>query len=242
MLFGADALLSDWRIGLIAGYSHSEFDVADRASSGDSDNYHLGLYGGTEWGDVAFRSGIAYSWHDLSTSRAVSFSGIDEVLTADYMAGTFQAFGELGYRVDTAAASFEPFANLAYVDVNTDSYAETGGDAALTGGGESTGTAFTTLGLRASSPLRLGTINTTARGAIGWRHAFGDSTPEATQAFEGSDVFTIAGVPIARDSAVVDVGLDMNLNDSAMLGFSYSGQIASAAQDHRLTAELTVNF
>nr|WP_245464931.1 autotransporter domain-containing protein [Mesorhizobium sp. M1E.F.Ca.ET.045.02.1.1] len=32
-----------WRVGAIAGYSHTNFDVKDRASSGDSENYTLGF-------------------------------------------------------------------------------------------------------------------------------------------------------------------------------------------------------
>ena len=56
LLIGTDGLVGDWRLGLMAGYSHSRFDVEDRFSSGSSDNYHLGLYGGTQWGNLAFRS------------------------------------------------------------------------------------------------------------------------------------------------------------------------------------------
>ena len=37
LLIGADGLVGDWRLGLLAGYSHSSFDVDDRASSGSSD-------------------------------------------------------------------------------------------------------------------------------------------------------------------------------------------------------------
>jgi uncharacterized protein with beta-barrel porin domain len=32
---------------------------------------------------------------------------------------------------------------------------------------------------------------------LGWRHAFGDTMPLSTQAFAGSDAFTVAGVPFA---------------------------------------------
>lgn len=50
LLIGADGMVGDWRIGLLFGYSHSSFKARDRASSGSSDNYHLGLYGGKQWG------------------------------------------------------------------------------------------------------------------------------------------------------------------------------------------------
>ncbi|AZO16519.1 hypothetical protein EJ069_18445 [Mesorhizobium sp. M2A.F.Ca.ET.043.05.1.1] len=48
----------------------------------------------------------------------------------------------------------------------------------------------------------------TACGFLGWRHAFGDTAPTIGVAFAGQDPFTIAGTPIARDAALIDLGLD----------------------------------
>ncbi|RUZ89232.1 autotransporter outer membrane beta-barrel domain-containing protein, partial [Mesorhizobium sp. M7A.F.Ca.US.006.01.2.1] len=97
LLAGADTLVGGWRVGLLGGYSHSSFDADDRNSSGKSDSYHLGLYGGTNWGAIAFRTGAAYSWSSLSTKRSVAFNGFTDGLSADYDAGTAQVFGELAY-------------------------------------------------------------------------------------------------------------------------------------------------
>jgi outer membrane autotransporter protein len=199
-LIGGDAPIFDtWRLGMMAGYSRSNFDVRDRASSGASDNYHFGLYGGTQWGDLGFRTGAAYTWHDIATSRSVAFSGFGGNLKGDYRAGTAQVFGELGYGIRTGSFGFEPFANLAYVNLSTDSFTERGGAAALHSNSISTGVTFTTLGLRASNDLALGATNATVHGTLGWRHAFGDTPPLATFAFVGGSPFTVAGVPIARE-------------------------------------------
>ncbi|MBS7696216.1 MAG: autotransporter domain-containing protein [Chelatococcus sp.] len=243
LLIGADGLVGEWRLGLLAGYSHSSFDADDRASSGSSNNYHLGLYGGTEWGNLAFRTGAAYTWHDIDTNRTAAFPGFADSLSADYNAGTFQAFGELGYGLALSSATrFEPFANLAHVSLRTDSFTEQGGPAALSVDGGTTSMTFTTLGIRGEHTVALGTVDATLRGMIGWRHAFGDTTPESVHAFSGGDAFTIAGVPIAQDSAVIEAGLDLNLTPEATLGFSYSGQIASDASDHGFRASLAVRF
>lgn len=94
---GADGVAFEtWRLGLLAGYSRTDFDVTDRGSSGESDNYHVGIYGGTRWGDLALRAGAAYSWHDIRTDRSVDFTGFADSLKDDYHAGTGQVFGELG--------------------------------------------------------------------------------------------------------------------------------------------------
>ena len=242
LLAGADALVGGWRVGVLGGYNHSTFNVDDRNSAGDSDSYHIGLYGGTNWGAIAFRSGAAYSWSSISTKRSIAFDGFADQLSADYDAGTAQVFGELAYKIDANKFSFEPFANLAYVDVKTDGFSETGGEAALTSAGSNTDTSFTTLGLRGSTGVMLGGIDATARGMLGWRHAFGDVTPTSTFAFAGGDAFTIAGVPIAREAAIVEAGLDLKMSANATLGLSYSGQFGAHAADNGANADLSVKF
>ncbi|BCH24969.1 outer membrane autotransporter barrel domain-containing protein [Mesorhizobium sp. L-8-3] len=240
---GADAPVFDtWRFGAVAGYSSTSFDVKDRFSSGSSDNYHVGLYGGTTWGDLALRTGVAYTWHDISTSRNVSFTGVSDSLKGDYNASTTQAFGELGYRVALGSVAFEPFANLAYVGLDTDGFTEKGGVAALSGANGSTDTTFTTLGLRASTTFDLNGASLTAKGMLGWRHAFGDVASETAMQFGGGNTFTIAGVPIARDAAVVEVGLDYAISPFAGVGVSYSGQFGDDLADQSFRANFNVKF
>src|SRR5690606_24523394 len=143
--------------------------------------------------------------------------GVGGSLRADHDARTFQAFGEAGYRIDTRVAAFEPFINLAYVDLKADGFREAGGAAALQGDGGSTDTVFSTLCLRASTGFKIGAASATARGTLGWRHAYGDVLPSATHAFAGGDAFTVAGVPIARNSAVLEAAVDVRASDAVTL-------------------------
>lgn len=243
LLLGADGLVGNWRVGLLAGYSHSSFKADDRASSGSSSNYHFGLYGGTEWGNVAVRSGLAYTWHDVETNRSVSIPGLSDSLTSDYDAETFQAFGEIGYGVDLGAGTrFEPFVNLAHVSLHSDGFTEHGGAAGLSVEGSTSDVTFTTLGVRGEHNLTLGTVNATMRGMIGWRHAFGDDMPDSTHAFSVGGAFTVVGVPIAKNSAVIEAGIDFNLTPDATFGLSYIGQLATDSHDHGVKANLAVNF
>jgi outer membrane autotransporter protein len=242
LLIGADGMVGDWRVGLVGGYSHSSFDVDGGHSSGDSDNYHLGIYGGTDWGALALRTGAAYTWHRLSTVRSVAFGGFADQLSADYDAGTAQVFGELAYKTDAGGFTFEPFDNLAYVNLRADGFSETGGSAALTSASSNTDLTYNTLGLRASTKVMLGRMQATARGMLGWRHAFGDVTPTSTLAFAGGDAFEIAGVPLARDAAVIEAGLDVQLAASATLGLSYAGQFGGGTHDNGFKLDLGVRF
>ncbi|MDH6170029.1 outer membrane autotransporter protein [Variovorax boronicumulans] len=127
-----------------------------------------------------------------------------------------------------------PF-GLAYARLRSDAYVERGGLAALCGEGGSVDATFTTLGLRAST--QLGTT-TRLRGMLGWRHAFGDTTPTSTHAFADSIPFTLAGVPLVKNVAVVEAGVDVELHPNLTLGASCSGQFGSGLQDHGFKASL----
>jgi uncharacterized protein with beta-barrel porin domain len=62
-------------------------------------------------------------------------------------------------------------------------------------------------------------------------------------AFQNAPVpFTIAGVPIARDSLLAEVGADLAIGRNATLGVSYTGQIARNVSDHGAKGKLSWKF
>lgn len=242
LFIGADAMLANWRIGLMAGHSRTTFDTDALNASGSAQTYHLGLYGGTQWGNLGFRSGLVHSWHDLETKRTAIMGASVDHSKADYSAGTLQAFGELGFGIDTAIADIEAFANVAHASLRVGRFMEDGGASALSASSSNTDTTFTTLGLRASIGLAVGNINATARGMMGWRHAFGDITPLSTHAFDAGDAFTVAGVPIAENAAVLEAGLDINLSEATSLAVDYQGQFAAGSREQAFNAHLSFEF
>ncbi|MBB5751806.1 autotransporter outer membrane beta-barrel domain-containing protein [Prosthecomicrobium pneumaticum] len=232
-LIGADAALGGWRVGLMTGFSATDFDVDARSSSGSSDNVYLGLYGGTEWGRLGFRTGASYAWHSIETKRDVVFPAFSERLSADYDAGSAQAFGELGYRIDVPHGALEPFAGLAYVHLDTDGFSETGGTtAALSSEDAETDTVFTTLGLRASTGFAVGDVKVTLRGMAGWQHAEGDVTPDARLTFGTGASFDSVGTPMAKNALVTEAGFDLALSPNASLGASYAGHLGDDTEGH----------
>jgi len=189
--------------------------------------------------------GIEYreAGNAFDTSRSIAFPGFADSLEGKYDAGLFQSFSELGYRIDIPVASFEPFASLAYVSLHTDGFIEQRGAAALHASSQTTDATFITLGLRASTDLTLDSgMKLAAHGTLGWRHAFGDATPLSKQAFSDGNAFTVAAVPIARDAAIMETGLDFGLSPSATFGLFYTGQIANDAQQHGFKANLAARF
>jgi outer membrane autotransporter protein len=81
------------------------------------------------------------------------------------------------------------------------------------------------------------------RASVAWQHAFGDVAPSAALAFQGTGAaFTIAGVPLAEDAALVEAGFDLPITPQATIGVSYVGQLAESAQDHSIRGNLLVRF
>ncbi|WP_225707754.1 autotransporter outer membrane beta-barrel domain-containing protein [Bradyrhizobium cenepequi] len=250
LMTGIDAtVFDDWRFGVLAGYSRSTFNVNALSSSGRSDNYTFGTYASTEWaapnGAIAFRSGLADTWHNLEMSRNVAFAGFSDNIISDYDAGTFQIFGELGYRLHVSDRSLiEPYANLAYVRVMTDGFSEKGlNGAALDIDADAMETTLSTLGIRATTRFQLGHVATTARTDLGWRHAVGDRIPLSTASFAaGSSAFTASGASIGKDVTLIAAGLDFQLCSNTSLGIAYQSQFGSGVTQNGLSANFSVKF
>ncbi|VVA47892.1 Extracellular serine protease precursor [Serratia ficaria] len=242
-LVGADREFSDnVRAGAYAGYSRTRFDVDNRASSGHSDNYHLGLYAGGQKDALALRGGLGYTWNRIESTRNVGFSTFSDRLSADYDANALHAFTELGYRLGNETVSAEPFANLSYMRLHTDNVEEQGGAAALRVEDETMNTFYSTLGLRGASELPLGGVDLTLHGTLGWQHAYGDTDTSARMAFATGDAFTTQGAPIDKDVAIVGAGVDVQLTRSTRIGISYQGQYGADLQANSVNAQLQVTF
>lgn len=244
LLMGGDTRVGDnVRLGVTGGYSRSKFDVDARSSSGDATSYHLGLYGGTTLGPWALRAGAAYARHDVDTTRQARVAGLADSLKSNHDASTTQVFGEVGYSLAAGEVALEPFANLAHVTLHTDAFSERGTWAALQARSSSANVGLSTLGLRASTALRLGSVDATLKGMVGWRRAYGDLTPFTSVALPGATGFSdIAGVAVTKNAAVLQLGMDFAFSPRATFGVSYGGQFGGKARDQSVKANLNVSF
>ena len=231
------------RLGIAGGYSQSEIDVKARASSAHIETGHVGAYWSTNLLGLNFRSGAALALHSIDTSRFIAFPGFTDTARATYDGWTAQSFSEVAYGFSAGPVAVEPFAGLASVWVKTDAIRELGGPAALAGRSESTDATYSTAGARLAVTGMLGSMSVTARGTLAWQHAFGDITPDRLLAFQSNaTAFGIHGVPIARDALLAEAGLDLRITTNAVLGVTYSGQLAHNVQDHAVKGTLAIRF
>ncbi len=246
LLAGADTTVgNNWTVGMALGYSHSKTEVDNLASTADVDSGLIAVYAGTSMGAWKLRTGGTYAVNFIDTTRSIFFPGFAGRASADYNAGTGQVFGEIGYSASAFGIPLEPFAGLAWVHLNTNSFNETFGPAALAGASSASDVGYSTLGLRIATSYMLSSGMAVApRLSVAWQHAFGDVSPTAALAFAGTTGanYTITGVPLARDAALIDAGLDLRIGSNAKLGVSYFGQLASGATSNAVKGVFTWTF
>ena len=243
VMAGADTLIGNsWQVGAFGGYGRTSVSIDDLASRSDSDNFDLGVYGGTFAGPFGIRFGATHSWFSIDSTRTLSLPTLSERLTSDYDASATQIFGEVSYQRLVGPAMIEPFANLAYLNFQNDVFSERGGASALTGESGNLDTVFTTLGLRGEADFTVKETKGSLFGSVSWQHAAGDLVPESAMSFTGGSSFTVRGAPAAKDIAVVNAGLNFNVSPSATLGVSYTGQFGSGASNNGINGNFDIRF
>jgi subtilase-type serine protease len=81
------------------------------------------------------------------------------------------------------------------------------------------------------------------RASVAWQHAFSDVTPGAGLVFQNTGAaFTIVGVPIARDSALVEAGADLPISRQTTLGVAYVGHLAGNDESHSVNGKFNWKF
>jgi len=240
-LLGADRKLADHnvRVGGYFGYSRGDYDVDSRRSSTDTDNYHLGLYAAGQQDAFSLRGALGYTWHKIEGERNVDFSGFSDRLKSDYDANSLLAFTEAGYRFGQPDRNIEPFVNLSYIRLHTDSFREDGGAAALSVRNETMNTFYTTLGLRGVTELPK---HVNLYGSLGWQHAYGDKNTSSRMAFAGSDAFITQGQAVDEDVMVGDIGVSVQLSRAATLDVGYQGQYGADTRVNSVNANLRWSF
>jgi len=233
-------MFDGWRFGGVARYEMGSLSVPDRSSSAEADIYSLGVYGGGNAGAVDVNLGALYTLMDVDTTRDVNIGALSNRLESDYTLGVTHIFGEVAYQMMLDDVAIEPFAGLAYVHAQNRSFSESGGAAALTSTGDGFSVPFATLGIRTQKTFAIdGGIDITAKGTVGWRHAFND-VPKSALSFAGQSAFDVQGLPIGSDELLIEIGVETRLSENINLGVSYSGQFSSSSSQN--TGKLTLDW
>lgn len=244
---GDGAVGNGWRLGGAVGYTGSHSSVADAASRTSVDSYTATMFGGRNFpagpGHIRFMAGAAYTWHDIDTKRDIAAGSLNQRLKSSYHASSTQVFTELGYKLPlNDATSIEPYAGLAWNQLRTRDFQESGGTAALHGSGATDDVTSTTLGLRGAWEFGADRAPGRLTASLGWRHAMGDVKPKQQLAFDGGSTFSVTGVPIARDAAVVGLGAEVSITRNTTAGVAYDAQFGGGNRQQSGMFKLAMRF
>ncbi|HEY8682982.1 MAG TPA: autotransporter domain-containing protein, partial [Rhodanobacter sp.] len=240
LLVGADRDLGTWRLGAVAGASQLS-DSTSGAADAHSTATVLGLYTGLDLGAWQLQGGAAHSWYETRSHRTIDVPGLAGLATASYHTGVTQAYVDGGYRFQLARGSLTPYVDLARVWLHQNAINEGGDVAALDVQANGSAVNYGTVGLRGvyapSAGLQL-------HASVGYQHAWGDLASLDQQHFAngGSDSFSVAGLPVAMNAGIVDLGMRFALGKNVTLDASYHGQFASQAKDQGARMTLDVSF
>ncbi|CRM89401.1 Extracellular serine protease precursor [Pseudomonas sp. 22 E 5] len=228
LLGGVDGALDEQtRVGLVAGYSDSSLNMGSGThSSASIDSYHFGAYAGRELGDWRVSAGGAYSWHRGDVKRDLQYGAVSGKQKSKLEARTAQLFTEAAYRINLQSLALEPFANLAYVHLDSDGFHEKGDAAALERGSDQRDAVLSTLGVRALKTVALNDHQQLQlSGSLGWQHSLTAVESEEHLAFvAGGPSFAVRSSPLLRDAALVGVQASLALSPATRVNLDYSGQ------------------
>jgi subtilase-type serine protease len=246
LLAGVDGLITeDTRLGFVTGYSDSSLSMGDGThSSASVDSYHLGAYLGHEIDALRLSVGGAYSWHRIDVKRDLQLGDVSGKQKSKRDATTAQLFTEAAYRLDLQPLALEPFANLAYVHLNSDSFTEKGDAAALKGGEDNRDAVLSTLGVRASKAIALSDQQQLELSAtLGWQHNLSNTRSESHLAFaNGNTGFSVQSVSLDRNAAVVGARAGLAVAQDVRLSLDYNGLLGSNEKDHGVGLTLDWQF
>ncbi|WP_411380235.1 autotransporter domain-containing protein [Pseudomonas sp. MPB26] len=246
LLAGVDgALDEDTRLGLVAGYSDTSLNMGSGTHSRAAvDSYHFGAYAGHEIGAWRLSGGAAYSWHRADVKRGLQYGEVAGKQKAKVDARSTQVFGEAAYRVNLQPLALEPFANLAYVHLDTDGVTEKGDAAALKTHDDRRDLVLSTLGARALKTFNVNDHQQlNVSGTLGWQHTLSSTASQQHLAFaSGGPSFAVQSTPMARDAALVGARASLALSKEARVNFDYNGLLSGKEKVHGVGLSLDWAF
>jgi uncharacterized protein with beta-barrel porin domain len=225
---GADYKLSpNFLIGAMFGYGHTDADLDNIGSTASVDTYSPALYASYAKDGWYANALGSYGFDDYDQDRHVAIGGFNG--TANSSPGGDQIVGNLdgGYDFHHHGWTYGPTAGIQYTHLDVDGYSETGlpgadltvnrdqGDSLRSRLGGAVSYVFQDMGLEFTPHLN-----------ASWQHEFLDQSRGITDQFSdvGAGSFVVRTANPSRDSALIDAGLDAQINKALTVFVDYSVQ------------------
>lgn len=230
------------KVGVFFGAGNSKFQ-GDQYGKIESDDIHVGLYGASNVADVVgFNYGVTFTKQDRDQSRTLAFGTQTGANATTGNVDILQIFAEAAYTgFNTASYSVEPYVGFNWINVKSDDFSETVGTTTFKTVNEDQDIQVATLGVRGAIPFAVGGTQVAVKANAGWSHFFGDTEATATMDLGGSGLATIKGGEL-KDQAIVGLGVEAKLTQSATFSLSYTGTYDGDVTSNGVTANLRFAF
>lgn len=239
---GIDKQHGDAHFGVAVGQNKSKLETYSLATSADVTSTQVGLYGGLNAGNFAFRLGGSWITSDFSGKRSVALNAFRDNLNWDYEGDGWQAYAEASWIGQFGNSSIEPYLNYTRVDFETD-VLENGGDAALSGTGREVAD-LVTAGLRTRTLLAGGDGRPalTLVGNIGWTENVNDNGARFRANFADGPGFNVTGHSLAGDALQTQLSINIATSGNTNWDIGYSGTHQDDFSNNRVFGRYSVKF
>jgi len=245
LIVGVDhALTPSFRLG--GGFSAGMTNTTVAASSANTNGYHVMLYSAYGKDSLRLNSGVVQSWYAANMKRGLSLDDQGNA-KGQVDSSSTQLFADLSRPITLSQqqdhhTTLSPFGQISQIWLQTSSFGESGATARLTGLATNANTGFGTLGARLSHQWKTSENDWQAGISAGWQRAWGTLSPTTTLAFATGPGFTVSAAPMARDAAVIEVGIGASLGASSRFNLAYSATVARQSSGQMLQAQLQWSF
>jgi outer membrane autotransporter protein len=222
--------------GLTVGASTTQYAIAGRASSGQTNGGTGGFYGMWDTGPFYARGVVSYSHLSTSEQRVALAGAQFDDETGHFATNVLGGEAEIGWRRPLGPATLTPFAALQVTELWQGSFSEaergmggTAGPLGLHVDGQATTSVPLTLGVQLDEAFALGTggpLRPLLR--AGWVHEFSAQRAVTENFLAAPDApFRVLGVAAAADSALVEAGASLRLARGVTLDGEFVGQLSA---------------
>ena len=244
--FGLDSQASDnFLMGLTAGYSMSLIDSYVEGDESNIKNVNVGIYGSHYADYLHIDSVFTYSFLKYETERKISI--VDEKIKGDTDGQAISGYVEARY--DWGNINhwiFQPLAAFQFSLLSLDGYKESGGAGSLEYDDQSYNSYKSSLGVKLNQELlgreRSYSESIQLRGR--WLHEFGDNSSNIDAHFVSDPglVFEVSDEPIARDSALIGITYNADIDSYTRFSLGYDALINSDGNSHMVSAMLVYRW
>jgi outer membrane autotransporter protein len=214
-------------VGALFGYGHTDATLDNLGSTASVDTYSPGVYASysnSGWYANALGS---YGFSDYDQDRRVGIGAFNG--TAHSSPGGDQIVGNLdgGYDFHRGHWTFGPTLGVQYVHLDVDGFTETGLPGAdLSVNRNESDSLRSSLGGRVAYAIQDGGMTFTPHFSATWLHEFLDQSRGVTSQFDGigAGSFAVNTANPSRDSALLDLGFDAQIDKTWTVFTDYSVQ------------------